>query len=108
MQVASKISDEDKKSIEKAVDEAMEWLDSNQLAEVDELEDKQKEIEQICSPIISKMYQAGICLPLPSVNPKPFLSIIPASGADVLLPHSSSVPKLTPALAYTACETSSG
>ncbi|KAL3140915.1 70-kilodalton heat shock protein [Trebouxia sp. C0010 RCD-2024] len=56
--VSSKISDEDKKSIEKAVDEAMEWLDSNQLAEVDELEDKQKEIEQICSPIISKMYQA--------------------------------------------------
>lgn len=38
----------------------MEWLDSNQLAEVDELEDKQKEIEQICSPIISKMYQAGM------------------------------------------------
>ena len=60
LQVASKISDEDKKSIEKAVDEAMEWLDSNQLAEVDELEDKQKEIEQICSPIISKMYQAGM------------------------------------------------
>lgn len=60
LQVASKISDEDKKSIETAVDEAMEWLDSNQLAEVDELEDKQKEIEQICSPIISKMYQAGM------------------------------------------------
>ena len=37
----------------------MEWLDSNQLAEVDELEDKQKEIEGICSPIISKMYQSG-------------------------------------------------
>lgn len=59
LQVASKINDEDKKSIEKAVDEAMEWLDSNQLAEVDELEDKQKEIEGICSPIISKMYQSG-------------------------------------------------
>ncbi|KAL0052195.1 hypothetical protein WJX82_009532 [Trebouxia sp. C0006] len=56
--VASKISSEDKSKIEKAVDEAMEWLDGNQLAEVDELEDKQKEIEQICSPIISKMYQA--------------------------------------------------
>lgn len=56
--VASKISSEDKSKIEKAVDEAMEWLDSNQLAEVDELEDKQKEIEGICSPIISKMYQS--------------------------------------------------
>lgn len=60
LQVASKISSEDKSKIEKAVDEAMEWLDGNQLAEVDELEDKQKEIEQICSPIISKMYQAGV------------------------------------------------
>ena len=59
-QVASKISSEDKSKIEKAVDDAMEWLDSNQLAEVDELEDKQKEIEQICSPIISKMYQQGM------------------------------------------------
>lgn len=59
LQVASKISSEDKSKIEKAVDEAMEWLDSNQLAEVDELEDKQKEIEGICSPIISKMYQSG-------------------------------------------------
>lgn len=37
----------------------MEWLDNNQLAEVDELEDKQKEIEGVCSPIISKMYQSG-------------------------------------------------
>ena len=60
VQVASKLSEDDKKSIEKAVDDAMEWLDSNQLAEVDELEDKQKQIEQICSPIITKMYQAGV------------------------------------------------
>lgn len=59
MQVASKISSDDKASIEKAVDEAMNWLDNNQLAEVDELEDKQKEIEGICSPIIQKMYQSG-------------------------------------------------
>ena len=59
LQVASKISSDDKASIEKAVDEAMGWLDNNQLAEVDELEDKQKEIEGICSPIIQKMYQSG-------------------------------------------------
>ena len=59
LQVASKISSDDKASIEKAVDEAMDWLDNNQLAEVDELEDKQKEIEGICSPIIQKMYQSG-------------------------------------------------
>lgn len=33
------------------------WLDHNQLAEVEEFEDKQKELENICNPIISKMYQ---------------------------------------------------
>ncbi|GER51586.1 heat shock 70 kDa protein [Striga asiatica] len=49
----------DKEKIEKAVEETVEWLDRNQLAEVDELEDKLKEIEGICNPIISKMYQGG-------------------------------------------------
>ncbi|MBA0788561.1 hypothetical protein Gotri_006853 [Gossypium trilobum] len=31
----------------------------NQLAEVDELEDKLKELEGLCNPIIAKMYQGG-------------------------------------------------
>ena len=35
----------------------MKWLDSNQLAEVDEFQDKQKEVEEGCNPIISKLYQ---------------------------------------------------
>ncbi|KAH7546108.1 hypothetical protein FEM48_Zijuj01G0165600 [Ziziphus jujuba var. spinosa] len=56
---AGKLSPEDKQKIEKAVDEAIEWLDRNQLAEVDELEDKLKELEGICNPIIAKMYQGG-------------------------------------------------
>ena len=33
-QVASKLDPADKETIEKAVDETVEWLDSNQLAEV--------------------------------------------------------------------------
>ena len=59
MQVASKLSQEDKERIEKAVDEAIAWLDSNQLAEVDELEDKRKELESIAQPIMTRMYQEG-------------------------------------------------
>jgi len=43
--------------IEDAVDSAISWLDSNQLAEVDEFEDKMKELEGVCNPIIAKMYQ---------------------------------------------------
>ncbi|KAG8367628.1 hypothetical protein BUALT_Bualt16G0092000 [Buddleja alternifolia] len=56
---AGKLDAGDKGRIEKAVEETIEWLDKNQLAEVDELEDKLKELEGICNPIISKMYQGG-------------------------------------------------
>ncbi|KAL8502418.1 hypothetical protein ACS0TY_021533 [Phlomoides rotata] len=56
---AAKLDRGDKERIEKAVEEAIQWLDGNQLAEVDELEDKLKELEGICNPIISKMYQSG-------------------------------------------------
>ncbi|KAK4392713.1 Heat shock cognate protein 1 [Sesamum angolense] len=55
---AAKLDPSDKEKIEKVVEETIEWLDRNQLAEVDELEDKLKELEGICNPIISKMYQS--------------------------------------------------
>nr|XP_016508281.1 PREDICTED: heat shock 70 kDa protein-like [Nicotiana tabacum] len=57
--IASKLSSEDKEKIEKGVQETIEWLEKNQLAEVDELEDKLKELEGICNPIIARMYQGG-------------------------------------------------
>ncbi|CAI5515931.1 unnamed protein product [Closterium sp. Naga37s-1] len=57
--IGGKLSPEDKKAIEKAVDETIDWLDKNQLADVDEFEDKQKELEGTCNPIIAKMYQGG-------------------------------------------------
>lgn len=33
------------------------WLDANQLADQEEFEHKQKELEKVCNPIISKLYQ---------------------------------------------------
>ncbi|PRQ46097.1 putative Heat shock protein 70 family [Rosa chinensis] len=57
--IAGKLDPSDKQRIEKAVEEAIQWLEGNQLAEVDELEDKQKELEGICNPIIAKMYQGA-------------------------------------------------
>ncbi|EER12210.1 heat shock protein 70, putative [Perkinsus marinus ATCC 50983] len=54
-----KISDEDKAAIEKAVNEALEWLDKNQLAEKEEFEAKQKEVEGVVNPIMMKVYQAA-------------------------------------------------
>lgn len=38
---------------------AIKWLDTNQLAEAEEFEDHQKELEAVCGPRISKMYAAG-------------------------------------------------
>lgn len=56
---AGKLDPAEKQKIEKAIDDTIEWLDGNQLAEVDEFQDKLKELEGICNPIIAKMYQGG-------------------------------------------------
>merc|ERR1712114_122101 len=54
-----KISEDERKSIISKCDDALSWLDSNQLAEKDEFADKQKEVEAVCNPIIAKLYQGG-------------------------------------------------
>jgi len=51
-----KISDDDRKAINDKCDEAIKWLDANQLAEVEEFNEKQKEVEGVCNPIITKLY----------------------------------------------------
>ncbi|KAH6828836.1 heat shock protein 70B [Perilla frutescens var. hirtella] len=56
---AAKLDSGDRERIETAVAEAIEWLERNQLAEVEELDHKLKELEGICNPIISRMYQSG-------------------------------------------------
>jgi len=52
----SNVPSEDKEQVEKAVKETIEWLDANKLAEVDELEDKRRELENKVSPMMTKMY----------------------------------------------------
>jgi len=54
-----KVPEEDRNKILESCNEAIKWLDANQLGEKEEYEHKQKEIEQICNPIITKMYQAA-------------------------------------------------
>merc|ERR1712012_747149 len=49
----------DKEKIETAVQETLVWLDKNQLAEKDEFEGKQKELEGVVNPIMMKVYQAA-------------------------------------------------
>ena len=57
--MADKISADDKKVISDKCDDAIKWLDANQLAEVEEFQEKQKEVEAVCNPIITKLYQSA-------------------------------------------------
>ena len=54
-----KFEGDDKDKIEKAVQEALDWLDRNQMAECDEFEAKQKELEGVVNPIMMKVYQSA-------------------------------------------------
>lgn len=55
--LADKIDSEDKEKIEDALKEALEWLDDNQSAEKEDFEEKLKEVEAVCSPIIKQVYE---------------------------------------------------
>uniref|UniRef100_A0A8C9A2H7 Heat shock protein 70 n=1 Tax=Prolemur simus TaxID=1328070 RepID=A0A8C9A2H7_PROSS len=54
-----KISEADKKKVLDKCQEVISWLDANTLAEKDEFEHKRKELEQVCNPIISGLYQGA-------------------------------------------------
>jgi L1 cell adhesion molecule like protein len=57
--VADKVDAGDKQKVLDAVNEAVQWLESNQEATKDEYEHRQKELEGVCTPIMTKMYQGG-------------------------------------------------
>ncbi|XP_026413288.1 heat shock cognate 70 kDa protein 2-like [Papaver somniferum] len=51
----------DKKKISDAVSNAIQWLDSHELADIDDTTNKMEELKCVCNPIIAKMYkQSGI------------------------------------------------
>merc|ERR1712188_205659 len=54
-----KIDAADKEKLKTAIDETISWLDANQMAEKDEFEAKQKELEAIANPIMMKAYQGA-------------------------------------------------
>jgi L1 cell adhesion molecule like protein len=59
----SKINDEDKQKILDKCNEIISWLDKNQTAEKEEFEHQQKELEKVCNPIITKLYQSAGGMP---------------------------------------------
>jgi heat shock protein 5 len=54
-----KMEEDDKESVSSSVKEALEWLDENPEAEEEEFKDKLKEVEDVCNPIVAKVYQAS-------------------------------------------------
>jgi L1 cell adhesion molecule like protein len=49
--------------------EVIRWLDANQQAEKEEFEFQQKELEAVCNPIMTKMYQGAGAGPMPGGFP---------------------------------------
>uniref|UniRef100_A0A0N4Z0J3 Endoplasmic reticulum chaperone BIP n=1 Tax=Parastrongyloides trichosuri TaxID=131310 RepID=A0A0N4Z0J3_PARTI len=57
--LGGKLSDEEKVTIETAVDQAINWLESNKDATAEELQQQKKDLEGTVQPIISKLYQGA-------------------------------------------------
>ncbi|KAJ1934002.1 Hsp70 chaperone, partial [Linderina pennispora] len=55
--VGDQLEAADKEKLTAAVDEAIKWLDDSQEASKEEYESRQKELEEVANPIMSKMYQ---------------------------------------------------
>ncbi|CAH8470219.1 unnamed protein product [Schistosoma mattheei] len=58
-ELKEKISESDRQVILSKCEDTIGWLDVNQLAEKHEYESKREELEKVCAPIITKVYQAG-------------------------------------------------
>merc|ERR1712070_158764 len=57
--VKGKVDENELTTATAAIDNTISWLDANQLAEKDEFEYKQKELESICNPLVQKLYANG-------------------------------------------------
>lgn len=59
--ISGQLSSEDKSAIDTALDSTLAWLDSADSSSCtkEDFEKKQRELEGVCNPIITKMYQAA-------------------------------------------------
>merc|ERR1711862_516598 len=58
-EMKDKFEPDDKTKLEAAIDDALKWLEGNQMAEKEEFDAKQKEVEAVANPIMMKVYQAS-------------------------------------------------
>jgi L1 cell adhesion molecule like protein len=57
--ISPKLDPTDKQKLNSAIEETISWVEKNQTAEKDEYDYKQKELEKIAMPIMTKLYQTG-------------------------------------------------
>ena len=55
--LADKIDPDDKERIESALKEGLEWLEDNQNAEKADFDEKLKEVDAVCNPVIRQVYE---------------------------------------------------
>ena len=58
-EVKTKLTSEELSSAKSTLDSALQWLDANQLGEKEEFEDKQKELEKVAAPLMTKIHGGG-------------------------------------------------
>ncbi|KAG7375090.1 70-kilodalton heat shock protein [Phytophthora boehmeriae] len=79
-----KIPEADKKVVDDKVTETLQWLDSNQAAEKEEFESRQKELEAVANPVLQKVYASGGGMPggMPTDGGMPGAGAAPSGGSD--------------------------
>ncbi|VDI78532.1 heat shock 70kDa protein 5, partial [Mytilus galloprovincialis] len=55
--LGGKLTDDDKSTIENAIEEKIKWLENNSDPSIEELKEQKKSLEDIANPIVSKVYQ---------------------------------------------------
>jgi len=77
-----KFSSDERSQLEKACDDTLKWIESNPNAHAEEFESKQKELEAVFNPIITKIYQAtgGEAGGMPGGMPGGFPGGFPGAG----------------------------
>ncbi|KXJ67917.1 hypothetical protein RP20_CCG007707 [Aedes albopictus] len=53
----NRLSDSDRKKVEKKCEETLKWLDENSLEEKDEYDRRYKELSKVCTPIMTKLHR---------------------------------------------------
>ena len=61
--IRNKLYNTDRNTIEKETKDVISWIESHPDASVPEIEAKQREIENICNPVMMKIYQSGAQMP---------------------------------------------